>query len=250
MPVAPLAHPLPDDVVSEVRRRFREEGPIPAIKYLREVTNWGLKEAKEAVEDHLVTDEDRVAARQREANPTPRLDRTLVSLATYVANGEAWTSGTYRDLGCGCKVIGNGTTPHPLTVKQCVVHAAVRIPDPVRVARVAQEMSGQMIHDADRTRRAYVFCPEAERPVRWAAYQRTLRRLGYRDADAQDEVDDGSMWLGPEDVTVTLSAEEVRATLALIEDMSRFVGKMVLQDYARFNTVPGVLQRALKAGGA
>lgn len=45
--------------------------------------------------------------------------------------------------------------------------------------------------------------------------------------------------------TVTLPRAQVEQALALIDDMSRHVGKMALQDYAAFNEVPTNLRRAL-----
>jgi hypothetical protein len=40
--------------------------------------------------------------------------------------------------------------------------------------------------------------------------------------------------------------DALKESLALIEDMSRFVGKMALQDYQRFNEAPIAARRALK----
>ncbi len=41
---------------------------------------------------------------------------------------EAWTSGVYKEPGCGCTIVGNGTLPHPLAIKFCPRHAAVAVP--------------------------------------------------------------------------------------------------------------------------
>ena len=49
---------------------------------------------------------------------------TGISLATYTDKDDAWTSGVYANRPCGCSVAGNGTIPHPLTVKPCAVCAA------------------------------------------------------------------------------------------------------------------------------
>lgn len=45
--------------------------------------------------------------------------------------------------------------------------------------------------------------------------------------------------------TVEFPRAQVEQALALIDDMSRHVGKMALQDYAAFNEVPTNLRRAL-----
>ena len=35
-------------------------------------------------------------------------------------------SGTFQNLSCGCEAVGDGTLPHPFTVKACGDHNAMR----------------------------------------------------------------------------------------------------------------------------
>ena len=50
----------------------------------------------------------------------------LVALGThlYYSGEEPFVQATYRDHGCGCRIVGNGTLPHPLAIKWCPEHAA------------------------------------------------------------------------------------------------------------------------------
>ena len=43
-------------------------------------------------------------------------------LQARVDGGEAYIVGVYKARACGCRVVGNGTLPHPLTVEPCEAH--------------------------------------------------------------------------------------------------------------------------------
>lgn len=60
-------------------------------------------------------------------NVRPRGSSLAVNPTSYMTTDDgALLNAVLRPLPCGCKVIGNGTLRHPLTVKLCAVHADAR----------------------------------------------------------------------------------------------------------------------------